>query len=293
MRQRDQPLLRAVVQVALDPAALDLERVHQPGPGPGHLDQLLAELGVARREDRPGQRGPGAGPGRHRVGGDRQQAPARARQRDDAGDRDCSCDVANGRATQQRDRACRATMPSIARSIHHSAPQRHHRVAELPPGRRLPQPGTGPRPQPAGAARHRPVRVGQRVGVDQPQPPPLEPGRRRRRTARSPRNASSPTSTSASTAPAISSAIRTRRRSTRAEQRRRRSGTPATATATPRRGTPAGARSGPASAFRADGAVTQPTVPGGPRTRGSARYYPVSRRRGPCAAAAPAGWLAA
>jgi hypothetical protein len=41
--QAGQPLLGAVVQIALDPTALGVERSDEPGSGPGELDHLGIE----------------------------------------------------------------------------------------------------------------------------------------------------------------------------------------------------------------------------------------------------------
>lgn len=49
-RQGHQPLLRPVVQVPFDAAALSLVRDHQPRPGAPHLTQLA----LARHQHRPG-----------------------------------------------------------------------------------------------------------------------------------------------------------------------------------------------------------------------------------------------
>ena len=45
-RQRDQPLLRPVVQVALEPAAFGVPGLHDPGPGRPHQLQLRLDLGL-------------------------------------------------------------------------------------------------------------------------------------------------------------------------------------------------------------------------------------------------------
>ena len=75
--QRDQPLLGAVVQVAFDAPALGLERVDQPGPGPGQLDQLRVDVGRGG-QDRPGHRRAGRRQRGHRVGAaDQQDQPGR------------------------------------------------------------------------------------------------------------------------------------------------------------------------------------------------------------------------
>jgi hypothetical protein len=44
--QRDQPLLRPVVQVALEPAAFGVPGLHDPGPGRPHQLQLRLDLGL-------------------------------------------------------------------------------------------------------------------------------------------------------------------------------------------------------------------------------------------------------
>ena len=46
-RERDQPLLRAVVQVALEPSPLLVRRPDEPRP---RLEQLLARVGAGDRE---------------------------------------------------------------------------------------------------------------------------------------------------------------------------------------------------------------------------------------------------
>ena len=76
--QGDQPLLGAVVQVALDAAPLQLEGIGQAGPRAGDLDQPLVQLHLAGREDQPGEGGAGACPGGEQVGR-RQQCPPRRR----------------------------------------------------------------------------------------------------------------------------------------------------------------------------------------------------------------------
>jgi hypothetical protein len=70
-------LLCAVVQIALDAPAFQLEGVEQPRPGPRHLDELDVRVVDARREDGPGHRGAGAGPGGHRISHDHRQWDAR------------------------------------------------------------------------------------------------------------------------------------------------------------------------------------------------------------------------
>ena len=82
-RQRDQVLLRAVVQVALDPAALGVRRVDHPGPRLGQRGHLRGQhLGPARRQQRADQRELGVRQrhGQHRRELQRQQADAEAGQ---------------------------------------------------------------------------------------------------------------------------------------------------------------------------------------------------------------------
>ena len=61
-RQRDQALLGAVVEVALDAPPLELECVDQAGARAGDLDQPLVQLRLAGRQDQPGKGGTGTGP---------------------------------------------------------------------------------------------------------------------------------------------------------------------------------------------------------------------------------------
>ena len=69
--ERDEPLLGAVVQVALQPSALPVARVQDPRAAVGHLAQRLGELqpraGSARRSARRRTRSPAAAPARPRC----------------------------------------------------------------------------------------------------------------------------------------------------------------------------------------------------------------------------------
>ena len=81
--QRYQPLLRAVVQVAFDPAAFGVGRGDQIGAAAGQrLDPQRQRLAAAGPEQRPGQAlvGPGHPPGQRRHDGKQgnQQAPGQA-----------------------------------------------------------------------------------------------------------------------------------------------------------------------------------------------------------------------
>ena len=77
-RQGDEALLRAVVQVTLDPAALGLGRVHDALPADLKLGDPRLELRVARRGQQPageggvgGRRGHGSAAGRRAALSDR------------------------------------------------------------------------------------------------------------------------------------------------------------------------------------------------------------------------------
>ena len=88
-RQRDEPLLRAVVEVALEPAALVVAGRDDPG---ARRRELLPRLGVGQRErDQLGEVGDpllGAGQERLRLGGrDHHRAPELPGQRDRRADR--------------------------------------------------------------------------------------------------------------------------------------------------------------------------------------------------------------
>ena len=73
----DQPLLDAVVQVALDPAALGLEGVDQVHARAAQVGDLGRQLRLARVQQHPGQRGLGDRSERHDVRRAHEREPAR------------------------------------------------------------------------------------------------------------------------------------------------------------------------------------------------------------------------
>ena len=182
-RQRHQPLLRAVVQVPFNPPPFGFEGVDQTGAGLRHLRQLHVQVG------RGGQQPPGEPALSHRERGhqvgaaDQQDQPGRdGRRRLQRGaDRhprpeppvSAERDRQRRRDQGQRNHHRRDRHGQVKRPQ-----QRHedHRVAELPPGRRLPAAGRQPAPR-ARAGRDA-VRIGDRRRIDEPEPPSLDPAHR-------------------------------------------------------------------------------------------------------------------
>jgi hypothetical protein len=145
------------VQVALDAPPLQLEGVGQAGPRAGDLDQPLAQLHLAGREDQPGEGGAGARPGGERVG--------RQRQRHHCGGKHCRSG-APSRAAAPGERDHTAGGDGQGRGDHGQVdqPQRHRAddaVADL-------EGAVGPFGPP--------VRSGGGVDLHQPQPPVLVAG---------------------------------------------------------------------------------------------------------------------
>jgi hypothetical protein len=161
--ERDQPLLGAVVQVALDPPPVQLERVHQAGPRPGDLDQPPVQLQLPGDEDRPGQRRPGPGPGGDRVRGHRQQGHG-------DGEHGRLGAASRGGAAQRHDRE--AGREEHGEHDHGQVDQpQHDHADDAEAGLQGPVPGPlGPPP------------VVVEADVDQPQAPALVPGHDRSRT---------------------------------------------------------------------------------------------------------------
>ncbi len=176
--ERDEPLLGPVVQIPLDAPPLRLERVHQPHPGarefadpvPGG-EQCAGQLGAgtgeyAQRVEARGQHGESERGGREglRPGVD---GPQLGRLR-------LALDGQDHRRGRHRQRHSRhqGDGQRVERPQHQPE---QHRVRQLPPGRRLPQPGRQPGGE-AGPVGH-PVAVpGHRTGTEKPQPPPLHRG---------------------------------------------------------------------------------------------------------------------
>ena len=77
--ERDEPLLGAVVQVALQPSALPVARVQDPRAAVGHLAQRLGELqpGADQLDDQPDVRGDLPQQLPRRLGAHRQERPDR------------------------------------------------------------------------------------------------------------------------------------------------------------------------------------------------------------------------
>ena len=134
--QGDQPLLRAVVQIPLDPAALGVGRGDDVGPAAGQrLDPLRQFLAAARPEQRPGR---GLIRPRHLPGqpGRREQQPGR---RDDGGGPGGGGRVARDQVGDRGHRGQPAGGHQPAAG--HPGDDRQQVEPELPPGR-----GGEPRP---------------------------------------------------------------------------------------------------------------------------------------------------
>ncbi len=195
-RERHQPLLRAVVQIALDPPPLRLEGVHQPGAG---ADQFTdPQLVAGRLDQQPGERGPAGRQRRQRVRQPGQQQQAADRQRGGHAQRVHLPDLQDvdllavhreqHRRGQQLagDDQDEADRHQVHRPQHEAG---ERRVPELPPGRPL----AVAQPQPGGQARagRGAVRIRDRRLVDEPQQAPLQggerhPGQRQRGQQRQP-----------------------------------------------------------------------------------------------------------
>lgn len=167
-RQRDQPLLGAVVQIPLDPAALGIGRVDHAGPALGQIRHPLLELaGPARAEQGPRRAAVDPGYSHQQPGRGEQQGPAD--QREDQHARRLAAAAHRGAARHHPAPADhRAEQHTGAAAEQRRGPEQrqqradHQVVAELPVAGLRGAPGQqAPRPRRAGRGGRRELRNGQ------------------------------------------------------------------------------------------------------------------------------------